>query len=274
MTIPFTEIDKLYIDGAWLAAANREAILNPATEQVIGNAPLGDATDAEAAIASARAAFDHGPWPRLRQAERAAMMQRMHAALIARREQIISLIIAEVGCAQGVVRAMQVEEPLKLLRVAVEAFDCEQPRALPPELNPSIFDPAGSKILGTGVVLREPIGVVTGITGYNFPFLLNLAKVTPALLAGNTLVLKPSPFTPFSALLFGAVAEEIGLPKGVLNIVTGGPEVGALWGLQTLGNRPRIRAWVAERIPAGEDDYLSGRTLSALWGHIHIERNR
>lgn len=77
--------------------------------------------------------------------------------------------------------------------------------------------------------------MVAGITGYNFPFLLNLAKVFPALLAGNTLVLKPSPFTPYSALLFGQIAEEVGLPRGVLNIVTGGIEVGSL-----LSSDPRV----------------------------------
>src|SRR3546814_16081237 len=68
------------------------------------------------------------------------------------------------------------------------------------------------KKLGGTTIVREPVGVVSGITGYNFPFLLNLAKIVPALLAGNTLVLKPSPFTPYSALLFGQIAEEIGLP--------------------------------------------------------------
>jgi aldehyde dehydrogenase (NAD+) len=69
------------------------------------------------------------------------------------------------------------------------------------------------------------VGVVTAITAYNAPFLINLSKIVPALLAGNTMVLKPSPYTPFSALLFGEIASEIGLPPGVLNIVTGGPEV-------------------------------------------------
>jgi acyl-CoA reductase-like NAD-dependent aldehyde dehydrogenase len=71
-------------------------------------------------------------------------------------------------------------------------------------------------------VVLEPIGVVSAITGYNFPFLLNLAKIGPALLAGCTMVLKPSPFTPWSALLLGGIADQIGLPRGVLNVVTGG----------------------------------------------------
>lgn len=83
-------------------------------------------------------------------------------------------------------------------------------------------------VLGGTTVVREPVGVVSGITGYNFPFLLNLSKIVPALLAGNTLILKPSPFTPYSALLFGEIADEIGLPPGVLNIVNGGMEVGSL----------------------------------------------
>jgi aldehyde dehydrogenase (NAD+) len=96
------------------------------------------------------------------------------------------------------------------------------------EVTPNMFNPTGPQVLGGGSVVREPVGVVAGITGYNFPFLLNLAKIVPALLAGNTLVLKPSPFTPYSALLFGEIAEEIGLPKGVLNIVTGGADVGSL----------------------------------------------
>jgi acyl-CoA reductase-like NAD-dependent aldehyde dehydrogenase len=99
---------------------------------------------------------------------------------------------------------------------------------LPVEIASNPFNPSGPRSLGGTTVVREPLGVVAGITGYNFPFLLNLAKITPSLLAGNTLVLKPSPFTPFSALLFGEVADEIGLPPGVLNIVTGGAEVGTL----------------------------------------------
>jgi aldehyde dehydrogenase (NAD+) len=228
MGIPFTNIDKLYIGGEWQRTSEREPVLNPATEAVIGEAPVGDAKAADEAIAAAKHAFDHGPWPRLKQSERADMMHKMHGALVARREQLVSIILNEVGCAQGITRAVQVDEPIKHLLSAAEAFRREEPRSIPPELNINLFNPAGPKTLGGGVVVREPIGVVTGITGYNFPFLLNMAKVTPALLAGNTMVLKPSPFTPYTALMLGEVADEIGLPKGVLNVVTGGPPVGTL----------------------------------------------
>lgn len=236
MPIPFTDIDRLYIGGEWMPVnGDREAVLNPATEAVIGKAPIGDAAAAEAAVAAARHAFDHGPWPRMTMAERAETLRRMHAALLARRERIVALIIAEVGCAQGITNAMQVDAPLQHLLSAIDHSTREDSVRLPIEAVPDPMDPNGPKILGGTTVVREPVGVVSGITGYNFPFLLNLAKIVPALLAGNTLVLKPSPFTPYSALLFGEIAEEIGLPAGVLNIVTGGPDVGT-----TLTTDPRV----------------------------------
>jgi aldehyde dehydrogenase (NAD+) len=227
-TVPYSHLKELYIDGRWERVSDTEAVVNPATEIVIGHAPVGGEDAARAAIAAARTAFDEGPWPNLTMAERAAALGRMHAALMARREQIRQLIIAEVGCAQGITNAMQVDAPLSHFASALAHCASDDRRYLPIEATPNLLNPTGPRILGSGSVVREPIGVVAGITGYNFPFLLNLAKIVPALLAGNTLVLKPSPFTPYSALLFGEIAHEIGLPKGVLNIVTGGVEVGSL----------------------------------------------
>jgi acyl-CoA reductase-like NAD-dependent aldehyde dehydrogenase len=229
MTVPFTHLHKLYIDGAWTPTRGGfDDIINPATEVPIGRAPVGTVADAEAAIAAARQAFDNGPWPRMSIAERALVMRKMHAALVARQPQIAALIIAEVGCAYGITHMMQVAMPIEHLMDAIEQCVGDPTQHLPITTTPNFSDPNGPKILGGTTVVREPVGVVAGITGYNFPFLLNLAKITPALLAGNTLVLKPAPQTPFSALLFGEIADEIGLPKGVLNIITGGPEVGGL----------------------------------------------
>ncbi|MDP3548767.1 MAG: aldehyde dehydrogenase family protein [Novosphingobium sp.] len=226
MTIPFTDIDRLYIDGEWHAGAGTEAVLNPATEDVIGEAPVGDAAAAEAAIASSYDAFENGPWPRMAQSERTAMMQKFHDALYAKRGQLVELIIKEVGCAQAVTSNVQVDAPLEHLQSAIDYSLREEPRQIPVASNANMINPTGPRILGGGTVVREPVGVVSGITGYNFPFLLNLAKVTPALLAGNSLILKPSPFTPYSALMLGQIADEIGLPRGVLNVITGGPDVG------------------------------------------------
>ncbi|HXP66849.1 MAG TPA: aldehyde dehydrogenase family protein [Steroidobacteraceae bacterium] len=226
--IPFTHLKHLYIDGRWEKVSDAETILNPSTEAEIGFAPVGDVAAVRAAIQAARAAFDRGPWPQLAMSERAAILKRLHAALDAKRDQISQLIIAEVGCAQGITHAMQVGAPLSHFASALEHSSQDDRRYLPLELTPNAMNPSGPRILGGGTTVREPVGVVAGITGYNFPFLLNLSKIVPVLLAGNTLVLKPSPFTPYSALLFGQFAEEIGLPKGVLNIVTGGNDVGSL----------------------------------------------
>jgi acyl-CoA reductase-like NAD-dependent aldehyde dehydrogenase len=80
MGVPFTNLDRLYIDGAWQTAPDHDDVLNPATEAVIGRAPVGNAASADAAIAAARHAFDHGPWPKLPMADRATAMARLHAA--------------------------------------------------------------------------------------------------------------------------------------------------------------------------------------------------
>jgi acyl-CoA reductase-like NAD-dependent aldehyde dehydrogenase len=235
MSTPFTHIDKLYIGGQWVATQGTEAVLNPATEAVIGHAPVGDPGSTEAAISAAREAFDQGPWPRLSYAERAHYLRRLHAELVAEREAIVELIISEVGCSQGVTRGMQVDMPLGHVLTAIDQSLTPQPQLIATHTAPNPFNPGGPLLLGGGSIEREPIGVVAGITGYNFPFLLNLAKIFPALLAGNTLVLKPSPFTPYCALLFGHFAERVGLPAGVLNIVTGGPQVGT-----ALSSDPRV----------------------------------
>jgi aldehyde dehydrogenase (NAD+) len=229
MSIPFTRIDKLYIDGNWVSAtAGTSPVINPATEDMIGLAPVGGAPEAEAAIAAARRAFDTGPWPRMSMTERADIMRKMYAALSAKRDAIAALIIAEVGCSFGVTHMMQVAAPLDHLLEAIDRCTGDTAQYLPVTATANPMDPRAPKSIGGTVVVREPVGVVVGITGYNFPFLLNLAKITPALLAGNSLVLKPAPQTPYSALLFGEIAEEIGLPKGVLNIVTGGVDVGGI----------------------------------------------
>lgn len=229
MTIPFTDLDKVFFGGEWHApGGGREPVVNPATEALLAEAPVADIAQVDAAIAAAREAFDHGPWPRTVMDERADMVAAMARALRQRQSDIAALIVAEVGCAQGVTHLMQVDNPIRLLESAIANARRDRPERLPIDISANPFAPGGPKSIGGTTVVREPFGVVSAITGYNFPFLLNLAKIGPALLAGCTLVLKPSPFTPFSALLFGEMAREIGLPKGVLNIVTGGIEEGQL----------------------------------------------
>lgn len=227
MTLHLASLEGLYIGNAWVRpeSGQTEAVLNPATGAVLGMAPVGGLPEAEAAIAAAREAFDHGPWPRLSFKERADVMQRMHAVLEARLADIRELTIAEAGSPWGLTQLTQTATPLRHLLYGIEVARRIEPQTMPIETFPNLWQPGGPDALGAVSVIKEPVGVVAGITGYNFPFLLNMSKIVPALLAGNTLVLKPSPFTPYAALLFGEVAEAVGLPKGVLNVVTGGVEV-------------------------------------------------
>lgn len=229
MTVPYTNIKRLFIDGSWVAPeAGSQAVINPATGAVIGHAPMASTAQVEAAIAAARQAFDRGPWPTMTMDERADVMQRMVDALRAKQTDIAALIVAEVGCAQNITHGMQVANPINHLVAAIATARREESERLPIDITPNMFVPGGPQSIGGTTVVREPFGVVSAITGYNFPFLLNLAKIAPALLAGCTMVLKPSQFTPYSALLFGEICEEIGLPKGVLNVVTGGIAEGQL----------------------------------------------
>ena len=158
--IPFTHFKHHYIDGRWEKVSDAETILNPSTEAEIGFAPVGDVAAVRAAIQAARAAFDRGPWPQLAMSERAAILKRLHAALDAKRDQIAQLIIAEVGCAQGITHAMQVGAPLSHFASALEHSSQDDRRYLPLELTPNAMNPSGPRILGGGTTVREPVGVV------------------------------------------------------------------------------------------------------------------
>lgn len=237
MRIPFTEIDKLYIDGQWVSSQERgrEPIVNPATEQVIGESPVGGRVEAEAAIAAARQAFDHGPWARMSMAERAAVMRRLRGALVEHSERIKALLVAEAGATHGILNGPQFGGAIRALDFAIEQGLRMKPEMTPVEINPNPYNPQGPDMVGAASVEHEPFGVVVGITAYNYPLFLTLGKIAPALMAGNSIVIKPSPFTPYSSLLFGQMADQAGIPQGVLNIVTGGAEVGTM-----LSTDPRV----------------------------------
>ncbi len=214
---------RLFVDGRWRDGAGLDEIPNPATGAAIGKAPVGSERDAADAIAAARRAFDDGPWPRWAPKERAARLGAFHAALDAQVANLVSLVVAEAGSTVGAALSHQVTLPLQHLEWWVDQAGRDRTTALPPKITTRSD---GSAWLGSYVVRHPPVGVVAAVTPFNFPFFLNLWKVGPALAAGNTVVLKPSPFTPFSALVLAAAAEAADLPPGVLNVVTGGPEVG------------------------------------------------
>jgi aldehyde dehydrogenase (NAD+) len=212
-----------YIGGKWTSgsASSTVEVLNPATEAVIGTVPHASPADASAAILAARKAFDDGPWPWLRVSERAAAMRRFASALSARRDEIAALLTAEVGMVSSL-EPIQVGEGLGAAHYCADwvAHALEWERPFPPSV-------AGASV-GGRVIVREPLGVVGAITPFNFPFMLDMWKVAPALAVGCTVVLKPHPWTPLQSFLIAQAAEEAELPEGVLNVVVGGASVGSV----------------------------------------------
>jgi aldehyde dehydrogenase (NAD+) len=221
---------QLYVDGAWRPASDGGALVvhDPATGALVGEVAEASVADVEAAIVAARRAFDEGPWPRMPVPERQQVLRAFAEGLEAREQQFVDVVVAEAGVTLQLARTAQVRAPLAHFRDMVE-------RVLPTYAFSRPQPPTFGLGIGQGVVLREPAGVVAAITAFNWPFFLNISKIAPALAAGCTVVLRPSPLTPFSALLLGEVAEEAGLPAGVLNIVTGGLEAAAL-----LTNHPAV----------------------------------
>jgi aldehyde dehydrogenase (NAD+) len=222
----------IYIGGEWHAAHRREPVINPADERVLIEAPVGGAAEARAAVAAAREAFDRGDWPRMPAAHRQAVMSRFLDAVDARRDDIVRLIVAEAGATQMLASRLHYGVPMKHARRAVELAGRASVVSLPVEVTPN---PQGGLTLGAGVVSREPVGVVAAISPYNFPFFLNIGKVVPALVMGCAVVLKPSPYTPMEALILGEIADSVGLPRGLLSVVTGDVEVG-----EVLTSDPRV----------------------------------
>jgi aldehyde dehydrogenase (NAD+) len=212
---------RLYIDGQWVDSSGEETVdvINPATEAIIGTVPQATAADVDRAVAAARKAFDDGPWPLMSPRERGAVMMRMGEAFQRRQAEIVDLNIAEAGSIRMLAEFLQVGIPIEHFvdmadRVLLQ-YKFEEP--LLPYIGQGI---------GQGVISREPYGVAGLISAYNFPFFLNLFKLAPALAAGCTMVLKPAPTTPLEAFIIGEIADEAGLPPGVLNIVTGDIEAG------------------------------------------------
>ncbi|WP_300608743.1 aldehyde dehydrogenase family protein [Trebonia sp.] len=222
MTSPHFVPRGQFIEGRWEdAGAGEVKILNPATEEVLTVVPEATVGQTEAALGAARRAFDDGPWPTMPPAERGRLLTRMADALDRRRAEIIELIIAETGCPRRIATPLQVGYPLDVFRDFGERI---APRL---ELErPMLPHTRDRRSLGQGVVQRQPSGVAALLSAFNFPLGLNIYKAGPALTAGCTAVLKPSPYTPLSALILAEAAEEADLPPGVLNVVVGDVPVG------------------------------------------------
>jgi acyl-CoA reductase-like NAD-dependent aldehyde dehydrogenase len=203
--------DTLYIGGAWVASSGSGTIdvIDASTEEVIGRVPEGTAGDVDRAVTAARAAFP--AWSSTSPEERGKYLGAITDGLAARRGEIAEVISREVGMPLPLSTTVQAGLPIGNVaahRDLLASFAFEER-------------------IGNALVVREPVGVVGAITPWNYPLHQVVAKVAPALAAGCTVVLKPSEVAPLSAYLLAEVADEAGLPAGVLNLVTG---VGAVVG--------------------------------------------
>ena len=206
---------RMLIDGKLVEAEGGRTFdnLNPATEEVIGPVADASAADMERAIGAARRAFDDTTWSTDRAFRKACLVQ-LKEALDKHKEDLRPQIVAEVGAPIALTYAIQQDSCIEDMQWDIDLIDrYEWEHELG---NHEFFGMTSNRL-----VVREPIGVVGAITPWNFPFMLNLSKLTPALAAGCTVILKPAPDTPYSATWIGKiVAEETDIPPGVFNVVT------------------------------------------------------
>jgi len=202
---------RFLIDGEWIEPGDRTRfdIVTPSDETVFASVPLATADDIAAAVTAARRAFDTGPWPRLSHRERGEFLSRLADAIEARSALFARIWTSEVGGLIGYGGHMVAGSCAVIRDFARMANDFPFVERHTPT--------AGGNV---GLLIHEPVGVVGAIIPWNAPILMLASKLAPALLAGCTVVVKMSPEAPLEAMLLGEIAEELGLPAGVINIVT------------------------------------------------------
>lgn len=216
---------RFLIGGDWVEPAGTETwpVVEAATERQLAVAALGSAQDIDRAVQAARGALDRGDWARSTPQERSEVMDRFATALERRSGEVSELVSRENGMPIGLSLLANGDAPVNLLRMYADTVRATSWEEVRPSLR------------GATHVQREPVGVVGAITPWNFPPLLAMAKVGPALAAGCTVVLKHSPDAALDTYVLGDAAQEAGLPPGVLNIVLGDRDAG-----QTLVTHPDV----------------------------------
>ena len=204
--------DKLYIDGAWVPSTGTGTleVTNSTTEEVMATVPEGTAEDVDLAVRAAKAAF--ATWSQTSVEERAKYLSRITEGLQARMDDIATIVSQEVGMPKSLSLMIQAGLPMMSFMNTAQVAETYK------------FE----EQVGNSLVVKEPVGVVGCITPWNYPLHQIAAKVAPALAAGCTVVLKPSEVAPVNAFILAEIIDEVGLPAGVFNLVTGvGPVVGA-----------------------------------------------
>ncbi|MCL9793591.1 aldehyde dehydrogenase [Frankia sp. AgKG'84/4] len=207
--------DALFIGGSWVAPASDRTInvISPHTEEVYATVPEANEVDIDRAVTAARAAFEEGPWPHSSPKERAAMIRAISAAIQARAQEFAETVTAEMGAptdfalfGHTYAAAMVLEGFADL----AESFPFEQERP---------------GLLGPVLVAKAPVGVCAGIVPWNVPLFLTAAKIGGSLASGSSIIIKSAPESPLTSYLLAEVIESVGLPPGVINIITADREM-------------------------------------------------
>ncbi|HTX47313.1 MAG TPA: aldehyde dehydrogenase family protein, partial [Solirubrobacteraceae bacterium] len=212
-----SETRPMLIGSEWVSAASGSTFetFNPATGEVLAHIAAGDSEDIDRAVKTARAAFETGPWSRIKPSERARMIHHLGDLVLEHGDELAALETLDNGKPLAIARAADVE-------LAADIFHYMSGWATKIEGNTiPISVPYMPDAEFHAYTLREPVGVVGQIIPWNFPLLMAAWKLAPALAAGVTVVLKPAEQTPLSALRLGELILEAGIPPGVVNIVTG-----------------------------------------------------
>ncbi|KAJ3701860.1 hypothetical protein LUZ61_005565 [Rhynchospora tenuis] len=209
--IPQIKYTKLFINGEFVDAASGKVFQtrDPRTGDVIANIAEGDKEDVDLAVKAAREAFDHGPWPRMSGYARGRILYKFADLIEQHIEELAALDGVDAGKLFEFGKEVDIPTAVRMLRYYASAADKIHGETL--KLNGEY----------QGYTLKEPIGVVGAIIPWNFPSLIFFLKVSPALAAGCTVVVKPAEQTPLSALFYASLAKEAGIPDGVLNVITG-----------------------------------------------------
>jgi aldehyde dehydrogenase (NAD+) len=215
---PTVRDQKMLVGGKWVDAASGKTFetINPATGDVICRVAEGDKADVDRAAQAARQAFESGPWPKMSAAERGRLLNRLADLIEQHKEELAALEALDNGKPVSVALAADLPLTIKCYRYYAGWADKIQGKTIPIEGNYFCY------------TRHEPVGVVGQIIPWNFPLLMQAWKWGPALAAGCTVVLKPAEQTPLTALRVAELAQEAGVPDGVLNVVPGfGPTAGA-----------------------------------------------
>jgi len=218
-TFPLGNTHQLFLGGDWIEGKTYVDIRFPYDRDVlVGRVAWADRSDADTALTLAKEGAQ--AMAALPLHRRAAILHRVADLIAARAERFISLIVHEVG------------KPLKDARleldraVAAVHLAAEEATRIAGEIIPMDAVPGGEGRIAYTV--RRPLGIIVGITGFNFPLLLDCHKIAPALAAGNAIILKPAPDTPITALELAAVCAEVGVPRGALSVLPAGDDIGEM----------------------------------------------